>query len=413
MRLSIPFFLILLLAAITWAVPTGKIWTWEHCLAEAKKENLDYKAAEATYLAAEKQIRVAQAGYLPNLSASLTAGNDSATQTTYGASLNVSENLFAGFLDSSKVRQAEANRDIAQLGFQAAKAKLSADLKTAFANLLYAQRSVALTEDIIQRRQANLRLVELRFQSGRENQGSLLLSKAYLEQSKLEVLQAQNSLRTSRSQLAKALGRDGNEDLVVDGEVPSLEATAMPDFAAIALQTPEYLIAAASDQVSEAAREVARASFFPSLNLTGSTGLVGPEWFPQNNRWSVGANLTWPLWSGGKEIASFQAAQETAKAAGFNRGATQQLMNAKLRQTFASVQELMQKNLADQAFLDAAQVRSKIARTKYNNGLMTFDEWDLIENDLITRQKVRLTGLRDKVSSEAVWEQTQGKGDVE
>lgn len=392
---------------------TPQAWTWERCLAEAKKSNLDYLAAEASFLAAEKQIRVSQSGYFPNLSASLTYANDSTPLKSYGASLNASQNLFAGFVDQAKVKQSEASRDIAKAALVAARAKVSSDLKTAFVNLLYAQRYVDLTDNIIERRQNNLRLVELRFQSGRENRGSLLLSKAYLEQSRLEVLQAKNAIHTSRAQLAKAMGSDVIETLVVQGEVPGLASEDSPDFSRLALQTPDYLQAQGSECVAEAARQVAKASFFPSLNLTGSTGVTGPEWAPTNNRWSVGANLTMPLWSGGKEIASFQAAEESARAAGFGRGATLQLVISKLRQSFASFQESAQKSLADQAFLDAALVRSKIARTKYNNGLMTFDDWDLIENDLITREKIRLTGLRDKVISEASWEQAQGKGALE
>jgi outer membrane protein TolC len=54
--------------------------------------------------------------------------------------------------------------------------------------------------------------------------------------------------------------------------------------------------------------------------------------------------------------------------------------------------------------------RADIARTKYNNGLMTFENWDIIENDLIQRQKSFLQGQRDRVVAEAAWEQAQGKG---
>jgi outer membrane protein TolC len=389
------------------------VWTWARCLSAAKENNFDYKAAEANFLAAEKQIRVAQAGYFPNLSASLSYTNDSITSTNYGASLNASQNLFAGFLDQSKVLQAEANRDIVKSALIAAKAKLSSDLKTAFASLTYSQALVKLTEDITERRSANLRLVDLRFQSGRENRGSLMLSNAYLEQSKLEALQAKNLVRTAQAQLAKVLGQEGGENIAVTGEVPGVELSTAPDLHELSLQTPDYLQALASEKLAEAARLIARASFFPSLNLTGSTGVAGSDWFPSTNRWTVGASLTWPLWSGGKEIANYQASLESARAVGFSRTSTLQLVVGKLQQALSTFQESSQKSVADLAFLNAAVVRSKIARTKYNNGLLTFEEWDLIENDLINREKVRLSGLRDKVIADATWEQTQGKGSVE
>ena len=64
----------------------------------------------------------------------------------------------------------------------------------------------------------------------------------------------------------------------------------------------------------------------------------------------------------------------------------------------------------DSAYVEAAEAREKISRQKYNNGLSTFDEWDLIESDLIKRQKSLLLSERDRVVAEAAWEQVQGKG---
>ena len=57
-----------------------------------------------------------------------------------------------------------------------------------------------------------------------------------------------------------------------------------------------------------------------------------------------------------------------------------------------------------------SKVRADISRSKYNNGLTTFDDWDLIENDLINRQKDYNLKIRDRLTSEAFWEQTQGTG---
>ena len=50
------------------------------------------------------------------------------------------------------------------------------------------------------------------------------------------------------------------------------------------------------------------------------------------------------------------------------------------------------------------------SRNKYNNGLQSFEDWDGIENDLITRQKTSLLSSRQRIVAEANWEQAQGKG---
>ena len=82
----------------------------------------------------------------------------------------------------------------------------------------------------------------------------------------------------------------------------------------------------------------------------------------------------------------------------------------KLKQAHAAFIEAHQKMEVDRAFSEATLAREKIARAKYNNGLLTFDNWDIIENDLINRQKASLQSQRDRVIAEAAWEQAQGKG---
>ena len=61
-------------------------------------------------------------------------------------------------------------------------------------------------------------------------------------------------------------------------------------------------------------------------------------------------------------------------------------------------------------FLKAAEVRSEIARAQYQNGLLSFEDWDLIENDLIDKQKAMLTSQRDAVVARAAWEKMLGTG---
>ena len=66
----------------------------------------------------------------------------------------------------------------------------------------------------------------------------------------------------------------------------------------------------------------------------------------------------------------------------------------------------------DESFRAAAIARAEIARRKYNNGLLSFEDWDIIENDLIFRQKNYLSSLQTRVTSEAAWERDRGTGAI-
>lgn len=405
----------LVLALSAWA-EAATVLSWEACVQEAAANNPDLRAARANLDAAGFTAKGAYSGYLPQLSAGAaytdTSGSAAATtsDTTYSTSVSLSQNLFAGFQDRAKVAQGAANRDAVAASLAAAKAKLSQDLKSAFVGLRYAQDNVVLTENIARRREENLRLVELRFESGNENKGSYLLTKASLAQARYDNLQAQQDLVSAQTQLDRVLGRGETEGLEVRGDVPLAEPGKAPDFRQLAREVPDYQQAAAQQKSAAAGVTLARSGLYPSLNLSGSTSRVGDNWAPSDTRRSVGLNLNIPLYSGGKDYYATKSAVSSLEAAASNTDSSEHQLLVRLKQTYASYVESAEKLKVDRAFLDAAMARADIARAKYNNGLMTFENWDIIENDLIQRQKTFLQSQRDRVVAEAAWDQAQGKG---
>ncbi len=223
----------LTLAQALWAAPPT-VLSWDTCLQEATANNAELRAARANLAAAGHRAEAAHSGNLPQLSVgtgySDASGSATVPGSTYTTSLSLSQNLFSGFQDRAKIEQGQANREQAAAKLTAAKAKLSADLKQAFAGLEYAQDNVTLTEKIVQRLEENLRLVELRFEGGRENKGSYLLTKATLAQARYENLQARQALSTAQAQLAKVLGRDDFSAMQVLGNVPAKAPALAPDF---------------------------------------------------------------------------------------------------------------------------------------------------------------------------------------
>jgi len=405
--------LLLVFPLIAWA-DSPSVLSWETCVQEAMANNPELRAARANLTAAGHKAEASRSGNLPQLSAGASYSDTSGTAVTpgnsYSTSLSLTQNLFSGFQDQARIEQGVANRTQAEAGLVIARAKLSQDLKAAYAGLRYAQDNVTLTEKIVLRLEENLRLVELRFEAGRENKGAYLLTKASLAQARYENLQARQAMVSAQTQLAKVLGRSEAGVLEVLGSVPINEPGASPDFRQLAQQSPDLQQAQAQERSAVADVTLARAGYYPSLNLTGTVAREGQEWYPDKDRRTVGLNLSIPLYSGGQDYYSTKSAAASLEAASSNKDNTEHQLQVRLRQAHAGYVESAEKLKVDQAFLDAAMTRSEIARSRYNNGLMSFDDWDRIENDLILRQKVYLQSQRERVLAEAAWEQAQGTG---
>jgi outer membrane protein len=409
-----PWWLFLGIVFSAWA--DAATVTFEQGTALAAAHNATLRAAKADAIAAEHRARAAYSGFLPDLSGDLgysnSAGNTDFDGSGYSAGITLRQNLFSGFQDKARVDQANANVESARAALALTKAQLSHDLKTAYAGLLYAQDNVALTQNILRRLEENLRLVELRFESGRENKGSFLFSRASVAQARLDQLQARQALASAQTELGRVLGQITDE-LQASGAVPIVAPPSPPDFKLLVRDVPQVRAAAARERAAEADVRLARGGFYPSVDVTGSINRDGDRPLPNDNdgrRRTVGATVSIPIFSGGRDVYGTRAALSASDAASASRENVEQERFLRLKQEYASYVESVERLEVDREFLDAAQTRAGIARARYQNGLVSFEEWDRIESELIQRQKALLASQRGRVDAEAAWELAQGKG---
>lgn len=402
-----------------------EVLTWQRCVEMAAVNNSALRSAIAAEKASYYQSNAAFSGFLPQATATLSSNrgtggnstNPSATtvQTSitqaYNGSVSVTQNLFAGFSDVGKFDQAKANNMVSKANISIVKAQVSYDLKSAYGNFAYAKETVSLLENIIHRREDNLRIIELRFKGGMENKGSLLLARAYLEQAKYDRLQAENLIESARAQLCKAVGLSKCDAYDISDAPP---VTAPPagkiDFNLVVEETPQHLQAVASERAAKAGITIARSAFLPTLNMVATKGQRGPTYFPENDYWSLGMNLSFAFFTGGKDYYTTRGAYETSSAAVENRENIDRQALVTLKQGYNSYIESVAKLKVDESFQEVARMRADIGRNKYNNGLLTFEDWDIIETDLITRQKNYLQSKLNRIVNESAWEQAQGKG---
>ena len=395
--------------------------SWQTCIEETTANNAELKVAQETLRASEFEAKGARNGYFPQLSADLSYsyGNGSNSQdddtgsgeaSRYRAGVSLSQNLFSGYKDQAAANRAQASFRATQMTLQSTKSKISSELKAAYAGLLFAQRSEQLQKEIIRRRDQQLKLVELRFNSGRENKGSVLLSTAYYNEARYEGLQAKNSIYLFQTQLAQILGRNEISELSIDDNLPLNPLPSDPDFKALALASPDYLKSVAEEDAAISAIVIARSGFFPTARLTADTSGSDRRWFPENDNWSVGASISFPLFDGGKDYYGTKSAVASRVAAAESKVDTDRQVVLKLRQSYYAYAEAIEKLRVDENFREAALKRAEIARSKYNNGLMTFEDWDVIEGDLIVRERAVLLGQRRLATTESEWQQAQGKG---
>ena len=392
--------------------------TWQQCVGEAKAAHPDLSSALAILQQAEADKRITGGALLPKLSLGVRSeenGTTAAGSSSFAAhsySLTAQQLLFDGHKTSSQVSSSKEAIKSAQYNYNVVSSDLRFALRSAFTQLLKAQDLVGLAAEIADRRQNNFRLISLRYQGGREHIGSLRQAEADLAQAQFEVLQAKRGLVLAQTILASALGRDSHYPIRVQGAFRAADLlTSKPDLALLAKNHPFFQELDARSRAARFDLDAARNAFSPELYLTSSLGRGSVDSLPfKAVDWNAGFTLSVPIYEGGTGRARVSRAmavlsqQNSQEKSGYL-----QLFNT-LEESWKNYQDARQLVSVRKKFLDAAQERSTIANAQYSNGLVTFNDWVIIENNLVSAKKEFLNAGADLLIAEAQWIQAKGEG---
>lgn len=410
--------------------------TWMQCVKEAALNNPGIAAAVKEVERANAARKGAYSTFLPQVSLSAAASRSKREQTvgtsagvveittfgdagfwsnyadSYTAQLELQQTLFDGFATKGRVDRARAETNVAVAKLLTQKAGASFELKSAYAQLLYAQLLIGILGDIIDQRERNYRMVELKYDNGRENKGSLLLSKAQLSQAKLDLTLAGRLLEVSRIQLATVMGRNSYPDFVAKGELITAPPMKSPDYRKLALTTPASFQQAAATQASKAGITVAQSDFYPQLNAFANVSSQSATGFQEPDSWAVGISGSLAVFDGTQTYFNVRTARLAYEGARSTLRQTNDDTAQTLAENYRTYLDAIDQIAVGAELYAASLLRAQIAEAQYRNGLVSFQDFDTITNDKITRQKRDLLNRRDAVLAEAQWEQSLGVGAI-
>jgi outer membrane protein TolC len=317
--------------------------------------------------------------------------------------------LFDGLKTPYDIAAAAKNVKSAEYNYKVTSADIRLRLRTAFIELLKAQEFVTIAEDIAVRRKQNADLVQLLYEGGREHKGSLLTAQANLAEAEFEVTQAQRTITVAQRQLSKELGRTEIKPIQVTGNFEDINAKQeRPNFEALATSNPALESMVAKKEAAKLSLKSTKAEFFPQVYANAQTGRSDSYWPPDNDEWSFGVTLTFPLFEGGRRWAEVSKARAVLNQTEADERSNRDSVILTLEETWTNWQNAIDNVTVRKIFLQASEERAKIAQAQYSNGLISFDNWTIIEDDLVQAQKSFLDAQANALLAEAQWIQAQG-----
>jgi outer membrane protein TolC len=399
----------------------ASILNWDDCVRLATKNNPDLQASREAVLNSDAVRMGAYSALYPQITASY--GQSRAYQSanlfapvnysnSYREQLGISQLIFDGFATKGNIDQARAQLNLSFANLNAEKALISFDLKTAFAQLLYAQKLIKIDRNIIDIRDGNARLVRLLYEGGSEDRGNTDLSQANLDQARFSLDQSLRLRNLSSIQLGVFVGKDLPAPVLAEGELETATLPVQPDFTKLAVITPSFSQRKAQVDAAAAGLTVANSGWYPTITANAE-GFRSDEHLPLKNKgWSAGFAVSYPLFEGGATYFNVKAANASLRQSLENLRSGTNDAALTLAQMFKNMVDTADNVRIQKELLDANALRYKIAVASYRNGLMKFQDFNSITNDYVGSQLSLLSAQFNAVIAEANWEEAQGTGAI-
>lgn len=384
-----------LLAAGTLAAQQPRRITLDEALGLAARNQPTMVQARQDVRVAEAQQRQAFGAFLPSLSANVSStrasterfnsatGQIVSTGDPYSENYRLSGNLdlFTGFRRGAQRSSARATTTLREATQLRQEYAVILSTKQAFFNALAAQELVAVAQTRLRRADEQLKLVSERLRLGATTRSDSLRSRVEYGNAQLTLIQAEADLRTAQGNLGRAVGVEEQvapeADTTLEARLGVLDTASLRREALAAAPTvreAEANVTAARAQVS-----VNRAAYFPTLSATGNTSWSrsSPELFggnPLTRQWSLGLQLSFPIFNGFQRETNLITADAGAVAAEARLRDARLFLDANLTQSFAALEAAAAKIDVARVSVAAAEEDLRMQRERYRLGASTIIE---------------------------------------
>lgn len=396
-----------------------EILSWQECIREASKNNPDLIAATEETKQSQAAKAITASALFPQIDANLQASTaqtaSSATGKTsaadnYSYGVTGSQLIFDGLKTINDTKAASENITASKYSFKYTSSTVRYKLRSAYINLLKTQEALKIKQEIYDIRRSNLELITLRYQSGLEHKGALLTAEADLASAQYQISQAKRNLEVAQRQLIKEMGRTKFSPVLVKGDFKVQETVKeKPDFEGIVKNHPSLNQIIAQRNAAQFSLNSAYANFSPTLSGSAGANRSGSYWPPNGDNWDLGLSLSMPIFEGGLRLAQVSQAKAYLNQLKANERSVKDSAVLTLEQKWASLQDAIDNVGVQEKQLIATQERSNIAQAQYSTGFIAFDNWIIIEDNLVNAKNAFLDAQANALLAEADWIQAKGE----
>jgi outer membrane protein TolC len=332
----------------------------------------------------------------------------------YEGNLSARMSLFSGFRNYYELRRRLIELKKAQVSYFKAVSDAICKARKAYLELIYAYQLVVLHDQIRHRKIENRNLVKLRYESGRADIGSLKRAEADVKKAEYDLEKSRRSLETHSAFLLEAMGRNDivtiletDDKMIVDDK----DIMSKPDFDYIVTETPDFLLAKYDIDSTRALSKREKSNWWPTIDFEGNINRLRYDRLfkgPVKRSWDTMLSLRYSLF-GGKRLFETKRYAAEEKKVRENFRLKKNSLKAKAVSLYNALVDNYKVVEVEEFYLETYKLQAEIAKEKYMNGYLSYEDWYNVEHDYIKSQERVLNSKFNAILAKINWINFLGK----
>jgi len=251
------------------------------------------------------------------------------------------------------------------------------NVKQAYYALLQAMKMAEVAQKTIEQTGSHLKQAQAFYQAGSRPRFDVTRAEVDVNNAKLGLINAKNSLRLRTIALNNAMGVDPGQKTEINDTLPPLPALLTPDqtLSEALKNRPELRKYESDIESARAAVRTEQANYLPTLSASGAytwangTSEMGPYKGDVQNSWNAGITLTIPLFQGGLTKGRVSEARANLNMLEARRDAVRQSILLEVNQAFADIDSATARVEVMESTLKKARENLELAQGRYDAGV--------------------------------------------
>ena len=368
----------------------------------AVEQNPEIKAAQFHMDAVKSNSVKAQSGFYPQLNFAQSFNRTTNPMWAFGTKLNQStitqgdfdptrlndpdpiNNFASTFLLSWSIyeggrtkigwEQAKQNLSIASLTLERTRQNVIARTAAAYVGLVLAQKNIMVTKQALETSNANLKMIQSRYDSGFVVKSDLLRAMVYIADLEQQQLLAESRFKISEAMLNASMGSGDANSLnpvtpltigaEINGTIDTWIDTALS-------KRPEMKNLRLEEEIAKKEVDKSRAGHYPDVNLVGNYEINSEDFSDSADNYTLGAVVRVNIFSGNRISEETKAAKSMLGRVHQMQKSIELGIKVQVREAFLKTKSARKRINVAKTAVDQAEEGLRIVKNRYNNGLLT------------------------------------------